>query len=172
MQFFWTLKPNLLSGTSRCSRLILYIFTSGLSISHFSKTSISSYFHVELLIENLGVRHVYCYWSVNIASGHSQISEQGNVRNVYTNQYIYTMCIYMSIGMNIDVCVVITHLHLYIYSKLNMSPILIRVSLIHYHMDYSSLLPCLSITSHTLGYVKHPKIHFSIFSLENSKILK
>lgn len=113
VQFFWTLKPNLLSGTSRCSRLILYIFTSGLSISHFSKTSISSYFHVELLIENLDVRHVYCYWSVNIASGHSQISEQGNEWNVYTNQYIYTMYIYMSIGMNIHVCVHI-YLHLYL----------------------------------------------------------
>lgn len=71
--FSFFLSPSLLSGTTRCSRLMLYMSCSCSRIGHFSK--------------DLGTKYACCYWST-VSFKPFQMAEQRNTR-VFTNPYTY-----------------------------------------------------------------------------------
>ena len=72
LSFFWSL--SLLSGTTRCSRLMLYMSCPSPRIGHFS--------------EDLGTKYACCYWGITSFKPF-QVTEQRNIC-VFTNLHTYT----------------------------------------------------------------------------------
>lgn len=91
--YLCVLNTSLLSDTTRCFRLILYISFLSPRINHFFKESCLHLLENFSTNQDLGARCIHCYWDF-IVSRDSQLKKQGKNIYIYMSlSHVYT-CIY------------------------------------------------------------------------------
>lgn len=94
-----SLSTSLFSGTTRCSRLILYFLWPGSEIGWFSKRASIFYWRMVFTNEKLGARHpqclLRCHWFQAISVGRNNTQTQIHTTLTYTVSYMCVMCVYV-----------------------------------------------------------------------------
>lgn len=92
--FFFFFFKHFLSGTTRCSRVVLYISTFSSKISHFSKKLRFHLLEYGIRKQDQGAGSACCFWGV-LRSVLSQLTQNGHIC-VCTNLCIYPyLCIFL-----------------------------------------------------------------------------